>query len=103
MIRRVLRDPKTWWWIAAALFGIVISGPLGNRIWNWPNVWPIAGAALLATLIIAVWRHRVDQGERKKAANVQYFREQRERKVQMQQHFALCKPAGGLRPAQWRP
>jgi hypothetical protein len=55
-----LRDSGTWRWWFLFLFAVLITGPIGNRIWDWPTVWPWAGLALVVSFGVMLWREHVE-------------------------------------------
>lgn len=93
-----LKDPRTWYTIVGFLFGILVAGPLGNRLWDWPNVWPLTLLALIAATGVALWRRHVAEQVARREANTLAYRERERRLAELRAEFALCKPVARLQP-----
>lgn len=97
-MKALLKDDRTWLVCASFLFAVLVTGPIGNRIWDWPNVWPWALVGLLATLLIWWWRRNVNKRTAVVRKNQEAIESDQSRVEQLKQQFALCKNAEDLRP-----
>jgi tetratricopeptide (TPR) repeat protein len=97
-VSALLKDPKTWYSIVAFLFGLLVTGPLQDRMWDWPRVWPWILAGLITASIIALWRRHVAGQVARRVANTLAFHENERRLANLCAEFALCKPVARLQP-----
>lgn len=95
---RFLQDPKTWYAIVGFLFGILVAGPVGNRMWDWPNVWPWTLIALIAACCIALWRRSEQQTQERVRQRIEAQQERDRHLAELRGEFALCRLVRDVRP-----
>jgi len=98
MVGNLLKDPKTWYAIVTFLFGVLVTGPVGNRIWDWPRIWPWTLIALICAIGVAQWRRSEAQAQERIAARTRAPQEREQQLETYRSQFALCKPVLDLRP-----
>ncbi len=94
----LLKSHQTWVAVAAFFFAVLVTGPIGNRLWDWPHAWPWAIAGLVVALLLAGWRWRANERAAKVEANSRSFVADQARREDLRQQIALCKPAEHLQP-----
>ncbi len=90
------KEPRTWNTIVVFLFGLLVTGPLQNRMWDWPKVWPWTLIAFIAASGIALWRRHVAQQVARREANTFAYQAEAQRTADLRAQLALCKPARDL-------
>lgn len=93
-----LRSVRVWQSVAAFFFAVLITGPVGNRIWEWPNFWPLALVGLVSSFLAAEWRRREGNRTAKAQETRERFLADQQHREQLRAQFALCKLATELRP-----
>ena len=96
---RLIKDSGTWKWVAAALLGLALLSPLGNRIWDWPAVLAVIIGLLVLAVLLAWWRSSVERSERIRDRTAEVIRRDRERRERLQGEFDLYKPVDELVPS----
>lgn len=94
----LIRDATTWRRISGTLIAVVAIGPLGNRIWDWPNVWPWTLVALVIALLITWWRQGEQQTQDRIAGNRRVMEEGNRKLKEALEQFATFKAVRDLKP-----
>ena len=96
---RHFREPRLWEGMVGLLVGVLIVGPLGNRIWGWPQVWPWTLISLLLAVVMTGWRRHETKAAAQREATRSSIRVDQETRRRWQGQFRLCKPVYDLRPS----
>src|SRR6476620_3439645 len=97
MWQQILKGHTSWLWFAGFMGGILAS-LLPPILTDSPNAFPISILILLFTLAVAWWRWSIERQKQTTAENQRRILEELRHQEDLEQQFALCKPAEKLEP-----
>lgn len=95
---QLIKTPRTWWRITEALIAVLVIGPLGNRLWDWQDIWPWMLVMLVVAFFVAWWRQNEQRTEERKARNRIEMDEDKRKLHEAREQFAILKAVSDLKP-----